>query len=301
MASRTMLTNMKDAPAQEVKQICIAIARNLRDGYFWPNPFYKLDMEKTPKEFQKYQDLVAKLVDISLLEEEAAAEEDYFTTLEGFLGETKWIYHNTVIVHGKCSREADCAKEIIDLCELEILAAELCPECFIKEQNRAKDDMWFIRVCERSPHPLGWAKTPSNPNWPVKIMQWNGGSSPVTVRSFADYRRFDIPPEKCYLYTKTPPKFDSHKGSRVEEGEQAQKEVELHLVELERVMGRIRFPDRECRLSTLGSMDKVIRFMFPEVRRVWCPIQDDDETVAANVASVSRDDDTANNNDPKNI
>lgn len=47
----------------------------------------------------------------------------------------------------ECSREADCAKEIIDICELELLAAELCPECFLKEHNREKDELWFIKPC----------------------------------------------------------------------------------------------------------------------------------------------------------
>lgn len=47
----------------------------------------------------------------------------------------------------ECSKEADCAKEILDICELELLAAELCPECFLKEQDRAKDDLWFVKAC----------------------------------------------------------------------------------------------------------------------------------------------------------
>lgn len=63
-----------------------------------PNPFYKLDTEKSPKEFQEYKDIVAKVVDISELEK--LAGNDQFVTLEGFLGEAKWILHNTIIVHG---------------------------------------------------------------------------------------------------------------------------------------------------------------------------------------------------------
>ncbi|OXA61128.1 Protein kinase C-binding protein 1 [Folsomia candida] len=145
MGTKTIFPNMKQAPIQELRLICVAIARNLRDGYFWPNPFYKLDTEKSPKEFQEYKDIVAKVVDISELEK--LAGNDQFVTLEGFLGEAKWILHNTIIVHGKCSREADCAKEIIDICELELLAAELCPECFLKEHNREKDELWFIKPC----------------------------------------------------------------------------------------------------------------------------------------------------------
>ncbi len=55
-------------------------------------------MEKNPKEYQKYKDIVAKVMDVFHLENMAVS--DYFSTLEGFLGETKWIYHNTVITHG---------------------------------------------------------------------------------------------------------------------------------------------------------------------------------------------------------
>lgn len=63
-----------------------------------PNPFYNIEAEKSPKEYQQYKDVVAKAVDILKLEEMAGSGS--FSTLEGFLGEAKWIVHNAVIMHG---------------------------------------------------------------------------------------------------------------------------------------------------------------------------------------------------------
>jgi len=39
------------------------------------------------------------------------------------------------------------AEEIMRLCRIELMAADLCPECYCKEQNRDWDSKWFIRPC----------------------------------------------------------------------------------------------------------------------------------------------------------
>jgi hypothetical protein len=53
------------------------------------------------------------------------------------------------------------------------------------------------------PHVLGWAKIPNSPYWPVKIMQDRGDE--LTVRCFADYRRYDVPKDTCFFFSKKPP------------------------------------------------------------------------------------------------
>src|SRR4051812_6745388 len=61
-----------------------------------------------PKSFRPYKDVVARLVDVAKIEEMAEAKA--FKTLEGLLAETKWILHNTVVVHGsKC-------RDILSMC-----------------------------------------------------------------------------------------------------------------------------------------------------------------------------------------
>lgn len=77
----------------------------------------------------------------------------------------------------------------------------MCPHCYLfMEEN------WFEMPCSR-PHILVWAKQPSYPYWPAKLMRCNSDKKTVDIWYFGgNHTRAVLGEKDCLLYSEKSPK-----------------------------------------------------------------------------------------------
>uniref|UniRef100_A0AAX7TYV2 Zinc finger, MYND-type containing 11 n=1 Tax=Astatotilapia calliptera TaxID=8154 RepID=A0AAX7TYV2_ASTCA len=117
--------------------------------------------------------------------------EGKYKTFEEFKADAQMIVHNTAILYGVHSDQAEIARLLFsDTCH-ELNELLLCKNCFYL--SNARPDNWFCYPCSPS-HDLVWAKMKGFGYWPAKVLQREDNQ--VDVRFFGhQHQRAWIPSE----------------------------------------------------------------------------------------------------------
>uniref|UniRef100_A0AAQ6AF69 Zinc finger, MYND-type containing 11 n=1 Tax=Amphiprion ocellaris TaxID=80972 RepID=A0AAQ6AF69_AMPOC len=115
--------------------------------------------------------------------------EGKYKSFEEFKADTQLIVHNTAILYGVHSDQAEIARLLFsDTCH-ELNELLLCKNCFYL--SNARPDNWFCYPCSPS-HDLVWAKMKGFGYWPAKVLQREDNQ--VDVRFFGhQHQRAWIP------------------------------------------------------------------------------------------------------------
>uniref|UniRef100_A0AAQ4Q9J6 Zinc finger MYND-type containing 11 n=1 Tax=Gasterosteus aculeatus aculeatus TaxID=481459 RepID=A0AAQ4Q9J6_GASAC len=115
--------------------------------------------------------------------------EGKYKTFEEFKADAQLIVHNTAILYGVHSDQAEIARLLFsDTCH-ELNELLLCKNCFYL--SNARPDNWFCYPCTPN-HDLVWAKMKGFGYWPAKVLQRD--ESQVDVRFFGhQHQRAWIP------------------------------------------------------------------------------------------------------------
>uniref|UniRef100_A0A3B4HDD8 Zinc finger MYND-type containing 11 n=1 Tax=Pundamilia nyererei TaxID=303518 RepID=A0A3B4HDD8_9CICH len=152
-----------------------------------------VDLNKKGKDTKHpmYRRLIHTALDVSNIQEVTNLSEGKYKTFEEFKADAQMIVHNTAILYGVHSDQAEIARLLFsDTCH-ELNELLLCKNCFYL--SNARPDNWFCYPCSPS-HDLVWAKMKGFGYWPAKVLQREDNQ--VDVRFFGhQHQRAWIPSE----------------------------------------------------------------------------------------------------------
>nr|XP_020481050.1 zinc finger MYND domain-containing protein 11 isoform X1 [Monopterus albus]XP_020481051.1 zinc finger MYND domain-containing protein 11 isoform X1 [Monopterus albus] len=150
-----------------------------------------VDLNKKGKDTKHpmYRRLIHTALDVSNIHENLS--EGKYKSFEEFKADAQLIVHNTAILYGVHSDQAEIARLLFsDTCH-ELNELLLCKNCFYL--SNARPDNWFCYPCSPS-HDLVWAKMKGFGYWPAKVLQREDNQ--VDVRFFGhQHQRAWIPSE----------------------------------------------------------------------------------------------------------
>uniref|UniRef100_UPI0037E7ACE5 zinc finger MYND domain-containing protein 11 isoform X3 n=1 Tax=Semicossyphus pulcher TaxID=241346 RepID=UPI0037E7ACE5 len=148
-----------------------------------------VDLNKKGKDTKHpmYKRLIHTALDVSNIQENLS--EGKYKSFEEFKADAQLIVHNTAILYGVQSDQAEIARLLFsDTCH-ELNELLLCKNCFYL--SNARPDNWFCYPCSPS-HDLVWAKMKGFGYWPAKVLQREDNQ--VDVRFFGhQHQRAWIP------------------------------------------------------------------------------------------------------------
>ncbi|XP_061652203.1 zinc finger MYND domain-containing protein 11 isoform X1 [Phyllopteryx taeniolatus] len=148
-----------------------------------------VDLNKKSKDTKHpmYRRLIHTALDVSNIHENLT--EGKYKNFEDFKADAQLIVHNTAILYGVHSDQAEIARLLFsDTCH-ELNELLLCKNCFYL--SNARPDNWFCYPCSPS-HDLVWAKMKGFGYWPAKVLQKEDNQ--VDVRFFGhQHQRAWIP------------------------------------------------------------------------------------------------------------
>ncbi|KAM3604532.1 uncharacterized protein V6R79_012617 [Siganus canaliculatus] len=148
-----------------------------------------VDLNKKGKDTKHpmYKRLIHTALDVSNIHENLS--EGKYKNFEEFKADAQLIVHNTAILYGVHSDQAEIARLLFsDTCH-ELNELLLCKNCFYL--SNARPDNWFCYPCSPS-HDLVWAKMKGFGYWPAKVLQREDNQ--VDVRFFGhQHQRAWIP------------------------------------------------------------------------------------------------------------
>ncbi|XP_034038256.1 zinc finger MYND domain-containing protein 11 [Thalassophryne amazonica] len=148
-----------------------------------------VDLNKKGKDTKHpmYRRLIHTALDVSNIQENLT--EGKYKNFEEFKADAQLIVHNTAILYGVHSDQAEIARLLFsDTCH-ELNELLLCKNCFYL--SNARPDNWFCYPCSPS-HDLVWAKMKGFGYWPAKVLQRDDNQ--VDVRFFGhQHQRAWIP------------------------------------------------------------------------------------------------------------
>ncbi|XP_045908521.1 zinc finger MYND domain-containing protein 11 isoform X2 [Micropterus dolomieu] len=148
-----------------------------------------VDLNKKGKDTKHpmYKRLIHTALDVSNIQENLS--EGKYKSFEEFKADAQLIVHNTAILYGVHSDQAEIARLLFsDTCH-ELNELLLCKNCFYL--SNARPDNWFCYPCSPS-HDLVWAKMKGFGYWPAKVLQREDNQ--VDVRFFGhQHQRAWIP------------------------------------------------------------------------------------------------------------
>ncbi|XP_067109008.1 zinc finger MYND domain-containing protein 11 isoform X2 [Osmerus mordax] len=148
-----------------------------------------VDLNKKGKDTKHpmYRRLIHTALDVSNIQENLA--EGKYKSFDEFKADAQLIVHNTAILFGVHSDQAEIARLLYsDTCH-ELNELLLCKTCFYL--SNARPDNWFCYPCTPS-HEVVWAKMKGFGYWPAKILQREDNQ--VDVRFFGhQHQRAWIP------------------------------------------------------------------------------------------------------------
>ncbi|XP_028833949.1 zinc finger MYND domain-containing protein 11-like [Denticeps clupeoides] len=137
------------------------------------------DLSKKGKDTKHpmYRRLIHTTLEVSNIEDNLS--EGKYKNFEEFKADVQLIVHNTAILHGVNSDQAELARILYtDACH-ELNELILCKTCFYL--SNARPDNWFSYPCSPA-HELVWAKMKGFGYWPAKVLQRE--ENQVDVRFF---------------------------------------------------------------------------------------------------------------------
>ncbi|XP_064188737.1 zinc finger MYND domain-containing protein 11-like isoform X3 [Anguilla rostrata] len=150
-----------------------------------------VDLNKKGKDTKHpmYRRLIHTALEVSNIQENVT--EGKYKNFDEFKADAKLIVHNTAILFGVHSDQAEIARLLYsDTCH-ELNELQLCKNCFYL--SNARPDNWFCYPCAPS-HELVWAKMKGFGYWPAKVLQRE--ENQVDVRFFGhQHQRAWIPAE----------------------------------------------------------------------------------------------------------
>ncbi|XP_066579829.1 zinc finger MYND domain-containing protein 11 isoform X2 [Amia ocellicauda] len=150
-----------------------------------------IDLNKKGKDSKHpmFRRLIHTPLDVSNIQENVS--EGKYKSFEEFKADAQLIVHNTAILFGVHSDQAEIARLLYsDTCH-ELNELQLCKNCFYL--SNARPDSWFCYPCAPS-HELVWAKMKGFGYWPAKVLQREDNQ--VDVRFFGhQHQRAWIPSE----------------------------------------------------------------------------------------------------------
>ncbi|XP_049604193.1 zinc finger MYND domain-containing protein 11 isoform X1 [Syngnathus scovelli] len=148
-----------------------------------------VDLNKKGKDTKHpmYRRLIHTALDVSDIQENLT--EGKYKNFEEFKADAQLIVHNTAILYGVHSDQAEMARLLFsDTCH-ELNELLLCKNCFYL--SNARPDNWFCYPCTPT-HDLVWAKMKGFGYWPAKVLQREDNQ--VDVRFFGhQHQRAWIP------------------------------------------------------------------------------------------------------------
>ncbi|XP_026169762.1 zinc finger MYND domain-containing protein 11 isoform X5 [Mastacembelus armatus] len=148
-----------------------------------------VDLNKKGKDTKHpmYRRLIHTALDVSNIQENLS--EGKYKSFEEFKADAQLIVHNTAILYGVHSDQAEIARLLFsDTCH-ELNELLLCKNCFYL--SNARPDNWFCYPCSPN-HDLVWAKMKGFGYWPAKVLQREDNQ--VDVRFFGhQHQRAWIP------------------------------------------------------------------------------------------------------------
>ncbi|KAE8290533.1 Zinc finger MYND domain-containing protein 11 [Larimichthys crocea] len=148
-----------------------------------------VDLNKKGKDTKHpmYKRLIHTALDVTNIHENLS--EGKYKSFEEFKADAQLIVHNTAILYGVHSDQAEIARLLFsDTCH-ELNELLLCKNCFYL--SNARPDNWFCYPCTPS-HDLVWAKMKGFGYWPAKVLQREDNQ--VDVRFFGhQHQRAWIP------------------------------------------------------------------------------------------------------------
>ncbi|KAM9349575.1 zinc finger MYND domain-containing protein 11 isoform 1-T1 [Symphorus nematophorus] len=148
-----------------------------------------VDLNKKGKDTKHpmFKRLIHTALDVSNIQENLS--EGKYKSFEEFKADAQLIVHNTAILYGVHSDQAEIARLLFsDTCH-ELNELLLCKNCFYL--SNARPDNWFCYPCSPS-HDLVWAKMKGFGYWPAKVLQREDNQ--VDVRFFGhQHQRAWIP------------------------------------------------------------------------------------------------------------
>ncbi|XP_036374588.1 zinc finger MYND domain-containing protein 11-like isoform X1 [Megalops cyprinoides] len=148
-----------------------------------------IDLNKKGKDTKHpmYKRLIHTALDVSNIQENLS--EGKYKSLDEFKADAQLIVHNTAILFGVHSDQAEIARLLYsDTCH-ELNELQLCRNCFYL--SNARPDNWFSYPCVPS-HEVVWAKMKGFGYWPAKVLQREDNQ--VDVRFFGhQHQRAWIP------------------------------------------------------------------------------------------------------------
>lgn len=127
-----------------------------------------VDLHKKGKDTKHpmYKRLIHTSLDVANIQENLT--EGKYKNFEEFKADAQHIVHNTAILYGVHSDQAEIARLLYsDTCH-ELNELLLCKNCFYL--SNARPDNWFCYPCSPS-HDLVWAKMKGFGYWPAKVLQ----------------------------------------------------------------------------------------------------------------------------------
>uniref|UniRef100_A0AAY4EAQ9 Uncharacterized protein n=1 Tax=Denticeps clupeoides TaxID=299321 RepID=A0AAY4EAQ9_9TELE len=148
-----------------------------------------VDLNKKGKDTKQpmYQRLIHTAMSVDSIQENIT--QGNYKNFEEFKADAQLIVHNTAILYGGHSDQAEIAKLLYnDTCH-ELNELLLCKNCFYL--SNARPDNWFCYPCTPT-HELVWARMKGFGYWPAKVLQREGNQ--VDVRFFGhQHQRAWIP------------------------------------------------------------------------------------------------------------
>uniref|UniRef100_A0A8C7GXP9 Zinc finger, MYND-type containing 11 n=1 Tax=Oncorhynchus kisutch TaxID=8019 RepID=A0A8C7GXP9_ONCKI len=148
-----------------------------------------VDLNKKGKDTQHpmYRRLIHTTLDVSNIQENLT--EGKYKSFDEFKADAQLIVHNTAILFGVHSDQAEIARLLYsDTCH-ELNELMLCKNCFFL--SNARPDNWFCYPCTPN-HEVVWAKMKGFGYWPAKVLQREDNQ--VDVRFFGhQHQRAWIP------------------------------------------------------------------------------------------------------------
>ncbi|XP_071384581.1 zinc finger MYND domain-containing protein 11 isoform X2 [Centroberyx affinis] len=148
-----------------------------------------VDLNKKGKDTKHpmYRRLIHTALDVSNIQENLT--EGKYKSFDEFKADAQLIVHNTAILFGVHSDQAEIARLLYsDTCH-ELNELLLCKNCFYL--SNARPDNWFCYPCSPS-HEVVWAKMKGFGYWPAKVLQREDNQ--VDVRFFGhQHQRAWIP------------------------------------------------------------------------------------------------------------
>ncbi|KAM6989427.1 zinc finger MYND domain-containing protein 11 isoform 4-T4 [Tautogolabrus adspersus] len=148
-----------------------------------------VDLNKKGKDTKHpmYKRLIHTALDVSNIQENLS--EGKYKSFEEFKADAQLIVHNTAILYGVQSDQAEIARLLFSDTVHELNELLLCKNCFYL--SNARPDNWFCYPCSPS-HDLVWAKMKGFGYWPAKVLQRD--ENQVDVRFFGhQHQRAWIP------------------------------------------------------------------------------------------------------------